>query len=151
SALQQAMEQVPQLCLVICCPPGLVRVFALPQRRLFQIDPLPFGKFMQVASIADFSLAPLRLDAFNECKSEIRILESAMWRVPCIASPAAPYRRFHEKSGGACLLAEENDPRQWTEHIVRLATDAALRRELGERARRAVEIHYDLSTQNKKR
>ncbi len=54
----------------------------------------------------DLALAPLEINAFNECKSDLRILEYGALGWPVIATDIAPYR-------GPPVTCVPNDPHAW--------------------------------------
>ncbi|MCS6850790.1 MAG: hypothetical protein NZ700_06435, partial [Gemmataceae bacterium] len=167
-AVEQAVAENPELVLAISGPPWYAEIFRIPAERKYYADPSrgiapyrpgyprwavtdpgAFLQFLRTASVADFSLSPLEFHEFNDYKSEIRILESAAWAVPTIATPVVPYRRFYEVSRGACVLVENNDPAGWYDAITRFTRDAAYRRDMGRRARQAVVEHYDVADANR--
>lgn len=82
----------------------------------------------------DFDLAviPLRPSQFNDCKSDLALLEMAALGIPVITSDTGPYRRAVDEGAPALLAAT---PRDWTAHLVTLTGDPVARVELGARAR----------------
>ena len=149
-AVSRLLFERDDAVLAICGPADCAELFRrhAPSEKVRYIDPAPFEAFMRIASIADIALAPLEPTEFNDHKSENRLLEAGVWRVPAVASPVAAYRRF-EGGQGACLLAD--GPDQWYEQLRRLLEDASLRRETGRRARLAVESRYALGNVNRAR
>lgn len=90
----------------------------------------------------DFDLAviPLRPSAFNDCKSDLAVVEMSALGVPVIASDTGPYA-----STDAPIL-RVSSPRQWSEELESLATDEGYRTVLGKEARewaagRTIEAH----------
>ena len=80
----------------------------------------------------DIAIAPLELNAFNECKSNLRLLEYGALGIPVIASDSTPYRC------GLPVTLLANDPKAWVRAIrERIGERDALRRE-GEQLRAAV-------------
>lgn len=82
----------------------------------------------------DLALAPLEINAFNECKSNLRILEYGILGIPVIASDIVPYQ------AGFPITLVKNRPQEWLKAIRdHLADQAelerrgqALRRQVGE-------------------
>lgn len=129
-----------------------IHALEVPDEQKINILGHEVRRFAGVPSLADIHLTPLPVrDAFNDCKSELKVLQAAVWRLPAISSPIAPYLRFHEVSGGANIIIESNRPQDWKEAIVALVDDPARQRELGERGRRAVVERYDLAVVNESR
>ncbi len=139
-----------------------------PHEHLSIIDYVPFDQYAKVISMASLCLVPLPDNKFNRCKSELKILESAAWKIPSVASAIAPYLRFDKISNGGCvivkteqklagvsnyansLLRKENN-KKWIHAIYGLLDNPVLYKEVAEKAYRAVETHYELSVVNKKR
>jgi glycosyltransferase involved in cell wall biosynthesis len=79
----------------------------------------------------DINLAPLAATEFNDAKSELKIFEAALHRVPTIASPTRSYRDAIRHGETGLLATTQND---WRECIERLVDDVPFRHTLGENA-----------------
>lgn len=80
----------------------------------------------------DLAIAPLAINAFNECKSNLRLLEYGALGIPVIATDITPYQC------GLPVTLLANRPDLWTKSIRdKLSEREALRHE-GERLRTAV-------------
>jgi hypothetical protein len=75
-------------------------------------DPIEFSLYPgKLASLnLDLAVAPLEHNRFNECKSNLRLLEYGILGWPVIASDIAPYR-------GAPVCRVANNPRAWISAI----------------------------------
>jgi glycosyltransferase involved in cell wall biosynthesis len=146
------LKEREDVAFTMCGPGEFVEIFAEARDtgRLIHMEKVPYEVFMRAASVADVAIAPLEQSAFNDTKSEIRLIEAGAWFVPAVASAVAPYRRF-EGGDGACLLVEGNDLDQWYSSLTRLLDDPTLRELTGRRARIAVATRYSLSAVNWKR
>lgn len=80
-------------------------------------------------------VAPLADSRFNSAKSWLKMAEYAAVGVPCIGSPRDEYTRIHKRGIG--LLAR--NPNEWTKQIARLRDSVALRSDLAEAGRLAME------------
>jgi glycosyltransferase involved in cell wall biosynthesis len=78
----------------------------------------------------DLGVAPLIDNAFNRCKSHIKLLEYGAMGIPAIASDLAPYR------GTPATLARNED--EWVERILAYARDRSSAIRDGERLRQWV-------------
>jgi len=114
-------------------------------------DWLPFDFSYVLPSKAHIFLTPLPDNVFNSKKSELKILEAAAWKVPCVSSDVSPYRRFHELSNGANLLVKKERPKYWLENIYKLLSDDALYKSCAEKSYLCVTTRYNLQTINKLR
>lgn len=76
----------------------------------------------------DINLAPLTTSLFNDCKSELKIFEAGLHRVPTIASATTSYREciVNGKTG---ILAKSHD--DWKAAIINLIDNSNLRRDIG--------------------
>ena len=94
---------------------------------------LPHPLMLALHGRVDVALAPLEHGLrFCEAKSELKVFEPALWAIPAIASPTAPYAGAitHGEDG---LLAATHE--EWAAALEAVATDAALRARLGAAAR----------------
>jgi GT2 family glycosyltransferase len=75
-------------------------------------NPVTFGKYPQKLATLnlDLAVAPLEHNRFNECKSNLRLLEYGVLGWPVIASDIAPYRE-----GPVCRV--HNQARAWIKAI----------------------------------
>lgn len=80
----------------------------------------------------DIGVAPLTDSAFNRSKSHIKALEYAALGIPVVASDVEPYRGFVVDGVTGFLVRREHE---WFKRIHELANDAAMREEMGARAR----------------
>lgn len=97
-----------------------------------------FADFMQNQKF-DIAIAPLKVNAFNECKSAIKYLEYAWMKVPAIYSKVTPYESIIQ-DGSNGLLAGSCD--EWYSALSSLVENADLRQRISETAHRMnVENH----------
>lgn len=84
---------------------------------------------------ADINLAPLELEnPFCECKSELKVFESAIVGVPTIASPTSPYVASVEPAVTGLLA---RTPADWLAAMTELVCDRSARERMGAAARDA--------------
>lgn len=104
--------------------------------RVRRLPFLPWDRLPAVLRDVDVNLAPLELGSqFNEAKSAIKWLEAALVATPSVASATQPFRES-VVDGETGFLARSTQ--EWVTVLDRLVDDIALRRRVGERARRAV-------------
>lgn len=82
----------------------------------------------------DIGIAPLVDTPFTRCKSHIKIMEYAMFKIPCVASRVYPYftsirGKQVSKDGETLLLARQQE---WESKLTELIEDPELRNKLGE-------------------
>lgn len=136
-ALLEILHRYPktELHLVGRLDPG--RDWGLLTDRIRHHPLVPWRELPDVLATFDINLAPLREDnPFSQSKSEIKYMESALVRVPTIASCTAAFQ-YALKSGENGLLAGD-----WLNCIEVLVTQPDLRREMGEKAYAEVMVRY---------
>lgn len=120
------MRQTPQAQLVIGGDPGVWQMFAdLPEARRSFVPMVPFDLYPNLLARFDVLLAPLCDNAFNHAKSDIKLLEAGIRRIPWVASPRSAYSAW----GVGGLFADA--PGEWQSALTRLAQDETLRGRLG--------------------
>ena len=85
----------------------------------------------------DLAVAPLEVNAFNEAKSNLRLLEYGMLGWPVVCSDILPYR-------GAPVARVPNEPAAWIAAIRERLNDLEAARREGERLRQWVLAHHVL-------
>ncbi|UCD38804.1 MAG: glycosyltransferase, partial [Fidelibacterota bacterium] len=81
----------------------------------------------------DIGLAPLGFNRFNECKSDLKLLEYGSQRIAGIYSKHTPYAQS-VIDGETGLLVEREDPDLWYEKIKYLIEEPAERRRIQQQA-----------------
>lgn len=110
--------------------------------RVTIIKPRHFSDYPEALGGPDAYFVPLTDHHFNDGKSELALCEVGALGIPCVASNAAPYRRFAE-DGKYALLAK--NPNDFITHISSLIDNPQYAKELGQRAKQRVLQNYDLS------
>jgi glycosyltransferase involved in cell wall biosynthesis len=100
--------------------------------RIERVSWHPWQTLPELQARTDVSLAPLAPSSFSECKSCVKYLEASLVGVPTVASARSDFLRVIE-DGRNGLLARGAPG--WRHALRLLIEDAALRREIGERAR----------------
>lgn len=88
----------------------------------------------------DLAIAPLAMNIFNECKSNLRLLEYGAAAYPVICTDITPYR-YQDPP----VLRLPNEVDAWVEAIRSLVTDIDALRRAGQSLRDWVWQHYDLA------
>lgn len=101
---------------------------------------VPFEMYPEkLASLnLDLALVPLDINQFNECKSNLRLLEIGTCGVPVIATDIAPYRC------GLPVTLVENRYKDWMNAIQLHLNDAEYRTQQGDALREAVQRDWYL-------
>ncbi|MFZ3619598.1 glycosyltransferase [Leclercia barmai] len=101
---------------------------------------VPFEMYPEkLASLnLDLALVPLDINQFNECKSNLRLLEIGTCGVPIIATDIAPYRC------GLPVTLVENRYKDWMNAVQLHLNDAEYRTQQGDALREAVQRDWYL-------
>lgn len=130
----ELLRRAPQTHLVIGGDPGVWQMFhELPETRRTFVPMVPFEMFPTVLAQFDVLLAPLSANPFNAGKSDIKLLEAGIRRIPWVASPRAAYMAW----GAGGLYADT--PGEWGAALARLIAEPALRERLGGEGRAQAE------------
>jgi glycosyltransferase involved in cell wall biosynthesis len=131
----RAVRETPEAMLVIAGEPAIYEedFAALPESRRLFLPMAPYEDYPFLLAHFDILLAPLRDNAFNQAKSDIKLLEAGVRRIPWVASPRPAYKDW----GHGGLFAEK--PEDWYAALKRLVEDAALRTQLGAAGRAKAE------------
>jgi glycosyltransferase involved in cell wall biosynthesis len=105
---------------------------------------LPIAEYMNLYNDTDVALAPLRDSFFNQCKSNLKVLEAGAKRVPIIASNINPY-----KPCPYVIKAETSS--DWYNYMKKLAKDAIYRQEYGEANANWCREYFHIRKENLKR
>ena len=87
----------------------------------------------------DIAIAPLEQNIFNECKSNLRLLEYGAMGWPVVCSDVYPYRTLNPP-----VLRCGNEADQWMVAIRKLMHDEDLRHRMGEQLHQWVQANFML-------
>jgi glycosyltransferase involved in cell wall biosynthesis len=91
----------------------------------------------------DIGIAPVEDNAFNVCKSNIKWMEYAAVRVPCVASNVYPYAQSITHGENGFLASTEED---WYSSLIKLVDDEEERRRIGNAAYKTAWQDWSSST-----
>lgn len=103
---------------------------------------VPFAQYpARMAELnLDLALAPLESNAFNDCKSNLRLLEYGILGIPVIATDITPYQC------GLPVSLVKNHPREWIKAIRDHVNDLDEAARRGDSLRQAVESDWMLDS-----
>ena len=103
-------------------------------------EPTPIDKYPQALAALhlDLALAPLEANLFNECKSNLRLLEYGICGYPVICSDVRPYR------GPLPVTRVKNRFKDWVDAIRAHTSDLDAAAQAGDRLRAAVQSDWML-------
>jgi glycosyltransferase involved in cell wall biosynthesis len=92
----------------------------------------------------DISIAPLEDVRFNNSKSNIKMLESAALKIPCLVSPIQPYVEFCALGGMDLNWLLCNNLSEWKEKLITLINEPERREYLGKRMYEVAKKYFDI-------
>lgn len=107
--------------------------------RIKHISHCDYETYMHHLSQADITLAPLENSFFNDCKSNIKFIEGAVFSIPVICSPSDAYANSVENGKNGIIAYTKGD---WEKAILDLANNKKKRLEIGEKAKRYIYENY---------
>jgi len=105
---------------------------------------LPITQYGNHYKHVDICLAPLDEHTFNECKSELKIIETGMCKKALIASDLYVYKQLLTHRENALLVNPRKNHKLWHKYIRQLILDDAMRKELSENLYKLVYPKYSL-------
>jgi glycosyltransferase involved in cell wall biosynthesis len=92
----------------------------------------------------DIALAPLEDNRFNRSKSNIKMMEAASTKIPCLVSDVQPYREFCELGGDDLKWLLCRTSGDWKKKLHELVNDSSRRDFLGNKAYEVVKKFFDI-------
>lgn len=139
-ALLRLLADDPRVHLLIVGELTLEPGFAAFADRVARAPFTNFRNYLATLASADISIAPLEDTIFNDAKSNIKLLEAAMLRLPSVCSPAREFRGAVEH-GVDGFLARDTD--EWYAALRALVDDPARRTAMGNAAHARLRASYD--------
>ena len=115
----------------------------LPYRKIHALEPM---HYMTAYEHADIMVIPLENSEWHGCKSNLKILEAASKRIPCIVSNVMPYN--HDTDAPVLWVNSQQD---WFKHLNFLINDKQAREEMGNKLYEWAKEKYSLEKINTRR
>lgn len=103
--------------------------------------------YMQVYQGHSVALAPLRPGVFNQCKSNLKMLEAGAAGLAFMASEVLPYFNFTDQR----VVTFARSDNMWRDEMWRFSMSEAMREDAGDALAAHVREHYDLFRVNQLR
>ena len=97
--------------------------------------------YMVKSLCCDIGIAPISETDFNDARSELKWVEYASQKMPCVATNWGPYKRS-VKNGETGILV--SNPEEWEEGLSRLIEDRFLRETMGRNAYKECKRNFNL-------
>lgn len=122
-----------------------------PEGAYLRRNTLPITQYGKHYNWLDVCLAPLDQHTFNECKSELKLIETGICKLPVIASNLYRYGEIITHGENGFLVEPRKDHKDWAKYIKMLILDEDLRKSMGEALYNTVVPKYTLEYQVKNR
>lgn len=106
----------------------------MPYKRIWYQD---INKYAAAYNELDVSIAPLLDNFFNNCKSQLKLIEAGFMKKALICSNSHPYT-IDAKHGKNCLVVAPNKPMEWYYAIRKMVMEPNLKEDL------AAQLHEDV-------
>ena len=93
----------------------------------------------------DLAIAPLKMNAFNDSKSEIKVAECGRYKIPLIASNVGCYDETIIDGKTGYLIDVGAPPADWVKIITRCVKNPKHVKEMGENLHKITEEYFDLN------
>ena len=126
-AVTRVVREFPHTRLVITGDLDIYQLFDnLPDQRKLFLPPVELEDYPYILAQMDLLLVPLKEDEFNRARSDRRLMEAGVRRIPWIASPLPSHLDW--AAGG--LIASNTD--EWYTQLQTLIQDRELRQKFGQ-------------------
>ena len=107
---------------------------------------IPITQYGKHYNHVDICLAPLVQNTFNECKSELKLVETGMHAKCLVASDLYVYKDLLEHGENAMLVDSRKNHKLWYKYIKQLILDEDLRNKLSKNLYDFISIEYNLNS-----
>lgn len=108
----------------------------------YAVGPSDYGVFY---ANMDVAIAPLKMNAFNDSKSDIKVAEAGRYKVPLVASNIGCYSDVIKNGQTGYLLDPDAPKSEWIRILSKIVKDHKHRKELGENLHKITEELFDIN------
>lgn len=141
-AILHVLKSFPNVKLRIIGSLELPKGYAQYESQLEKIPFCSYEEYLNYLAECNINIAPLENYIFNESKSNIKLLEASVLKIPSICSPRSAFSQAitHHKNGFLCETQDE-----WVDALTSLVTDSELRKRIAMSAYRSALKTYSLA------
>lgn len=113
--------------------------------RNFKVYPsLSTWDYGKMYSNMDIAIAPLQMNDFNDSKSQIKVVEAGLYKVPLIASNVGCYDQHIKNGYNGYLIEPGKGSAGFTNKIIKLCKDKKLRNQMGENLYTTIKDEFNI-------
>jgi glycosyltransferase involved in cell wall biosynthesis len=109
------------------------------------LQALPCHAYGAFYTDMDVSIAPLQYNAFNDSKSEIKVMECGRYGIPLIASDVGCYSETIINGETGYLITKDNPRSEWVRILTKVCKDKKHREEMGRNLKQIVDERFDIN------
>lgn len=113
----------------------------------YRIPGVDVYNYAQGYNLFDVALAPLANNRYNNCKSELKVIEAGFMRKAIIASNVTPYAEILDETNSLTVDAGYNH-KHWYNHMNTLIKNPEMVSDLADALYEAVKVKYHINTVN---
>jgi len=106
---------------------------------------MPSYDYGRMYTNIDISIAPLQMNAFNDSKSEIKVIEAGIYKIPLIASDVGCYDEHIVNGKNGYLIPNDVGPQGFVKPLVDLIKHKKKRLELGKNLHELVSAKFNIN------
>lgn len=131
------------------CTPSMEHIsFDKEYRRLWGKDIEHYGDLYNQIDVA---LVPLKDNVFNNCKSELKIVEAGWMKKAVICSNVTPYKEFIKHGVNGLLVSPSRNDIDWMVNIRKLTLNPSMVEDMAEALHETIKEKFDIDVHNKTR
>lgn len=119
--------------------------YGAKKTNVFIGNALPIDKYGLFYRDMDVSIAPLQMNAFNDSKSEVKLMECGRYGIPLVASDVGCYSEIIENGKTGFLIGKENRTTEWVKRLAYLHKNPEKRIEMGQNLKKVVDQYFDIN------
>lgn len=130
-ALLKILEKYKNVEIHLVGPLNIRKEFERYQNRVIKVGYMNYMSLLRYVYRMDINIAPLQINVFNNSKSELKIFEAAMLKIPSVVSGTEPYSKTIQNGHNGFIA---NKTEEWVDCLSQLIDDSAFRKSMGENA-----------------
>lgn len=146
-ALIDILDKYPNVEIHLIGPLNIDKRFNQYSRQVVRVKYMNYIDLLRYVSKMDINIAPLKISMFNNSKSELKIFEAALLKMPSVVSATDSYSKAIVNGHNGFVA---NDRREWFENLSKLIEDEVFRKNMAENAYREIVSEFYIDNEIEK-